>query len=366
MKSFYLPFFSCVLLLNLLNACNNAPGTPDNRAGGVFLNDSLNNIVSVDVVSLRSVDDELTLNGKVTFNEEQVARVFPIFGGTVTESFAEIGDYVHKGEVLAVIRSGEVADYEKQNEEAKQQYAVARRNMESTQDMYTSGMASEKDVLQARQEVNNAKAEVKKMGEIYSIYHLTGKSLYQIKAPVSGFIVSKNISKNMQIRSDQGDDIFTISGLKEVWVMADIYESDISKVHEGEPVSITTLAYPDKVFNGKIDKVYNILNDESKTVNARIKISNADYLLKPGMFANVYVKKISMERKMPCIDPHSLIFDNGKNYVISVGNDKKLAIKEVEIYKQLSRECYLSSGVKEGEHVLNKNALLIYNELNKK
>ena len=57
---------------------------------------------------------ELTLNGRVTFNQEQVARVYPIFGGTVTEVHAETGDYVQKGEVLAVIRSGEVADYEKQ------------------------------------------------------------------------------------------------------------------------------------------------------------------------------------------------------------------------------------------------------------
>ena len=67
-----------------------------------------------------------------------------------------------------------------------------------------------------------------------------------MKAPVSGFIVEKNINKEMQIRSDQNDEMFVISGLENVWVMADVYESDISKVHENAPVRITTLAYPGK------------------------------------------------------------------------------------------------------------------------
>ena len=97
--------------------------------------------------------------------------MYPMFGGTVTELRAEIGDFVHKGEVLAVIRSGEVADYEKQLKEAEQQLLLARRNMDATQDMYTSGMASDKDVLQAKQELASAEAEERRIKEIFSIYH---------------------------------------------------------------------------------------------------------------------------------------------------------------------------------------------------
>ena len=88
--------------------------------------------------------------------------------------------------------------------------------------MFASGMASERDVLQARQELGNAEAEEKRITEIFSIYHLAGKSLYIVKAPVSGFIVEKNINKEMQIRSDQNDEMFVISGLENVWVMADV------------------------------------------------------------------------------------------------------------------------------------------------
>lgn len=348
----------------LLSACGRQTEAPQETTRELFLTDSLRNVVSVDTVHIHEVADELTLNGRVTFNQEQVARVFPIFGGTVTEVSAEIGDHVRKGDILAVIRSGEVADYEKQKKEAEQQLVIARRNLQSVQDMFASGMASERDVLQARQELGNAEAEEKRITEIFSIYHLAGKSLYLVKAPVSGFIIEKNINKEMQIRSDQNDEMFVISGLENVWVMADVYESDISKVHENAPARITTLAYPGKEFTGKIDKVYNMLNDESKTMNVRVKLTNENYLLKPGMFTNVSVISRSSDKQLPRIDSHALVFENGKNFVVTVDAAGKLAIKEVEVYRQLSKECYLSSGVQEGDRILNKNVLLVYNALN--
>lgn len=361
MNRILLPACLCAALLS---ACGGQTEAPQETTRELFLTDSLQNVVSVDTVHIHEVADELTLNGRVTFNQEQVARVFPIFGGTVTEVSAEIGDHVRKGDVLAVIRSGEVADYEKQKKEAEQQLIIARRNLQSVQDMFASGMASERDVLQARQELGNAEAEEKRITEIFSIYHLAGKSLYLVKAPVSGFIVEKNINKEMQIRSDQNDEMFVISGLENVWVMADVYESDISKVHENAPVRITTLAYPGKEFTGKIDKVYNMLNDESKTMNVRVKLTNENYLLKPGMFTNVSVISRSSDKQLPRIDSHALVFEDGKNFVVTVDAAGKLAVKEVEVYRQLSKECYLSSGVQEGDRILNKNVLLVYNALN--
>ena len=361
MNRILLPACLCAALLS---ACGGQTEAPQETTRELFLTDSLQNVVSVDTVHIHEVADELTLNGRVTFNQEQVARVFPIFGGTVTEVSAEIGDHVRKGDILAVIRSGEVADYEKQKKEAEQQLIIARRNLQSVQDMFASGMASERDVLQARQELSNAEAEEKRITEIFSIYHLAGKSLYIVKAPVSGFIIEKNINKEMQIRSDQNDEMFVISGLENVWVMADVYESNISKVHENAPVRITTLAYPGKEFTGKIDKVYNMLNDESKTMNVRVKLTNENYLLKPGMFTNVSVISRSSDKQLPRVDSHALVFENGKNFVVTVDADGKLAVKEVEVYRQLSKECYLSSGVQEGDRILNKNVLLVYNALN--
>ena len=94
------------LFFPLLCNCSAPAEQTDTTNGGIFLTDSLKQVVTIDTVSIQEVTMELTLNGRVTFNQEQVARVYPIFGGTVTEVHAETGDYVQKGEVLAVIRSG--------------------------------------------------------------------------------------------------------------------------------------------------------------------------------------------------------------------------------------------------------------------
>ena len=146
--------------------------------------------------------------------------------------------------------------------------------------------------------------------------------------------------------------------------MGDVYESDIRKVKEGAPVRITALAYPGREFTGVIDKVYHILDEESKTMSVRIKLRNEDYLLKPGMFTNVYVQCESTDDTMPCIDLHALIFENGKNYVVTANEDGKLQVKEVEVYKQLRNRCYIQSGLQEGDRILNRNTLLVYNALN--
>lgn len=67
---------------------------------------------------------------------------------------------------------------------------------------------------------------------------------------------------------------------------------------------------------------------------------------------------------MPRIDAHALIFEGGKNYVVTVATDHRLSIKEIDVYKQLSKECYVRSGLSEGDRVLNQNVLLVYNALN--
>lgn len=355
--------FACIWLV-LLGACSGKEEQTRTESASLCLTDSLLEIVSYDTVHVQEVVDELTLNGRVTFNEDQVAHVYPIFGGTVTELRGEIGDFIRKGDVLAVIRSSEVADYEKQLKEAELQLLVARRNMNATQDMHLSGMASDRDILQASQELSNAEAEQRRIKEVFSIYHFSGGAFYQLKSPVSGFIVEKKISRDMQLRSDQNDPLFTVSGLADVWVMADVYESDISKVSEGASVCISTLAYPDKVFKGTIDKVYHLLDSESKTLNVRIKLKNENYLLKPGMFTNVSVECVADATSMPRVDAHALVFEGGKNYVVMVEPDQHLVVKEVDVYKQLSEACYIRSGLSEGDRVLNNNVLLVYNALN--
>ena len=348
---------TCILLVPLVCSCGKQATTSVDTREPLLLNDSLQEIITLDTVRDTPLTNELLLNGRVSFNPERVAHVYPIFGGNVTSVHAEVGDYVWKGDVLAVIRSGEIADIDKQRKEAEHQLAIANRNLEATQDMARSGMASDRDFLQAQQEQADAEAETKRIQEMYSIYNITDPSTYVVKAPVSGFIIDKNINRDMQIRSDQGEEMFTISGLDDVWVMADVYEGDISKVKEGATVRITTLAYKDMEFTGTIDKVYHMLDRESKTMSVRVKLRNEKYMLKPGMFTNVYVQSAVKGESMPCVNAHAVIFEDGKEYVVYVSKEGYLQMREISVYKQTEKFCYLRSGLKDGDRIVDRNVL---------
>ena len=133
-----------ILLVPLVCSCGKQATTSVDTREPLLLNDSLQEIITLDTVRDTPLTNELLLNGRVSFNPERVAHVYPIFGGNVTSIHAEVGDYVGKGDVLAVIRSGEIADIDKQRKEAEHQLAIANRNLEATQDMARSGMASDK------------------------------------------------------------------------------------------------------------------------------------------------------------------------------------------------------------------------------
>lgn len=357
--------FLLLSIIITLYSCSQKPQENQLNTDEHTATNELMQIITLDTVQAATVYDELNLNGKVTFNQKNVARVFPIFGGQVTEVLAEIGDYVHKGAPLATIRSSEVSEYEKEKKEIEQKLRIANHNLQYTQDLFQSGMASERDLLQARQDVSNAQAEEKKIKEVFSIFKITGESVYTLTAPVSGFVVEKNINPEMQLRSDQSEEIFMLSGLDNIWIMADVYEGDISKIKENTHVHIQTLAYPDKIFEGKIDKLHHVMDENSKTMKVRIELNNPGLLLKPGMFATVKVENNSSTQTLSAIPSQSLLFENGRNYVVTLSNEHKLDIREVQVYKQTEALCYISSGISPQETIVVKNSLLVYNSLKK-
>jgi len=201
---------------------------------------------------------------------------------------------------------------------------------------------------------------LEKATNISSIYGDSSKAFY-VKSPIDGVIVSKSINTNLQIRPDYNDNLFTISDLKSLWVMANVFESDIYKVKKDYEVEVTTLTYPDKLIKGKVDRIYDVLDDVTKVMKVRIKLDNSNYQLKAGMFANVTLH-YNEDIKKDAISSKSIIFDNSKNYVIVYRSKCDFEIREINIYRSVDGVTYIESGLNAGERVVVKNNLLIYDQ----
>jgi cobalt-zinc-cadmium efflux system membrane fusion protein len=290
-----------------------------------------------------------------------MVNVFPMVSGIVEDVRVQLGDVVQKGQTLAIMRSAEMAGFTKDYISAQADLRNTRRIYESTEDMYKGGLASKNDLEQAKSDYEKAEAENKRAGTVVGINTSNGQG-YEIKAPISGFVVQKNVNSNTQIRADNGQNLFTIADLSIVYLLINVYESDIANVKVGDPVKITTLSYPDKVFDGKIDKIDNILDPDTKVIHARVKIQNPGNLLKPDMFANVQIKATSGEN-LPVIDANTIIFDNDKNYVLIADGPAHVHIQPIVIAKKVEDRAYISSGVKPGDRIIASRQVYLFESL---
>ena len=328
------------------------------------LTDSLQKKITIDTVKNETVKNAVSLSGKIEANEDKWIKVFPVVGGVVQQMKVELGDYVTKGQTLAVVRSSEIADYQSQNAYAVSTVKIAEKSLSSAKDMFSSGLATEKDVVAAQTDLDKAKADLRRIQQTTSIYGAKGNAIQTITAPISGYIIEKNVTDKMQFKVDGSQPFFTIANLDEVWVMANVFESDIAKIKVGDDADIKLIAYKDKVFTGKVDRIFSMLDPQSRVMKVRIKIQNKDNLLKPEMFAQINIKYDDGADQMPSIPAAAIIFDKNKNYVMLYKDKCNVETREVEIFQTIGDRAYIKSGLSDGEKVISKYQLLVYDALN--
>jgi membrane fusion protein, heavy metal efflux system len=346
-----------------LNGCADKKDPVETKPAYVLPNSLLKQL-SIEPVSRTEVMNEINLTGKVSFNEESVVKVFPLVSGIAQDVKVALGDYVQKGQTLAMIRSSEMAGYSTDLITAEENLKVARKTLEQADDMYKSGLASAKDLLMAQSGYEQAKASLLKAHRVLQVNGGSTSGTLDVKAPISGFIVEKVLNNNMAIRPDNTSNLFTISDLKSVWVLANVYESNIPYIKLGDSVVVTTLSYPDRKFYGKVDKILNVLDPTNKVMKVRIVLNNPDYILKPEMFANVTVLAKGNGTKMLSVPSSALIFDNSQYYVLVYKSPSDISIRPVMVANASGERTYINGGLQEGEKVITSNALLIYQQLN--
>ncbi len=346
----------------LLLACNKEEKPVDQRQSFV-MSDKMLSTTQWAVAHQEKVKNQLNFFGKITADNNKMIEIFPMVGGNVTKVFVELGDFVHKGQLLATIRSSEVASFEKDMDDARNDLVVAKNNYRVTQELFQGKLNTERDVLEAKNNLEKAESQLHRVEQIYRIYNVKPGATYEVRSPLDGFVIQKNINQDMQLRSDKSDNIFDIAEINQVWALANINESEIGNVKLGIRAEVTSLSYPDKKFYGKVDKIYNMIDPETKAMKARVTLENPGFLLMPEMRVAL---KFSYEedKSLIAIPSKSIVFDKSKTYVMIFKDKRTMETRQVEIYRQVGDITYVQSGVSEGEKVLTSNQLLIYDALN--
>jgi cobalt-zinc-cadmium efflux system membrane fusion protein len=347
----------------LFSACgHNDENVIGDRAPYV-IPDSLLKTLTIDSVHQGELINAITLTGQVDFNQDKQVNIFPLVSGNVEDVKVQLGDYVSANQVLATVRSSEMAGYSNNLVIAETGLTAAKKQLDAEQDLYKSGLASILDLTTAQTNYDQAVAQLEMVKRILKINGNNTQGEYVVKAPISGFVVQKTVTDAQAIRTDNGNPMFVISDLKNVWVWANVYESNIDKIHMGDNVDVSTLSYPGRVFKGRVDKIMHVLDPNSKVTKVRVVIENGDYALRPQMFASVTVSNTQHQQAI-YVPTGALIFDNSRYYVLVYHGAGKADITPVDRLNTLGGKVYLKSGVTAGQRVVASSALQIYDQLN--
>lgn len=257
----------------------------------VVLDSAAVTVAGIEVGTAETVQTSgLPVTGTITYDANRVSHIGPRTEGRIVQLAADIGDRVSDGEVLAVLVSPEVGQVRADEHEAEALLEIAQENYAREQRLEAQGISSRKELLDAEAELRRAEAALQSAQQRLQALgagHGEGGQ-FAITAPFAGVVVAREASRGEM--ATPADRLFTVANLERLWIELDIFERDLTRVAEGQPVDVTTAAYPGRVFTGEVVYLGDILDPETRTVRARVEIPNAGGALKPGMFANATIR----------------------------------------------------------------------------
>lgn len=323
------------------------------------LNEKTRSIIEISPVEKKSAVKRIHLTGEIESNPDQVLHFVSLAEGIISASYFSLGDRVTKGQVLAEMHSIELGALQTRLYTLQSQIEVAALDLRAKEQLYLDGILSHKDWKEAQYQQQILISEKQQIERSLSLFTPSpDKDAFLIKAPISGIITSKRINAGTSVIAS-GEPLFTISNLNTLWAMANIYATDISDITNGMEVEIRTLSYPEEVFTGTLDMISHTLDENAKVLKGRIVVENDHLRLKPGMIADITALKPINEQKI-VIPTSSLIFLNGKNYVLRYENDCDIEVREVNVLSQTDDLSYIEEGLEEHDQIITKNHLLIF------
>jgi cobalt-zinc-cadmium efflux system membrane fusion protein len=258
--------------------------------------------ITVQIVRDQDVDDALVTSGTVTLEDRLTGHVFSPVTGRIVKIAAELGERVKKGQALAIIESPDIGSAVSDAHKAEATLIAAEHALKRKKDLFEQQAASAADVETSEDSYRQAKAEMQRARQKQYLLHVGNvdavTQTYTLTSPVDGEVLMRNISPGAEVQGQYSggttQELFTVGEIDKVWVLADVYEVDMARVHVGAPAVVTVLTYPDKEFKGTVDWVSGTLDPTTRTAKVRCTFDNPGKLLRPQMYATV---RVSVDEK---------------------------------------------------------------------
>jgi len=349
------------------------------------------------------LSEALVVTGRIGVDENLTSRVGAVADGRIVTVFANVGDNVKKGQLLAQLHSHEVhdarAEYAKARAELNRRKAElefagnARNRAVKLYDLKATSLEqvqrAETDLQSARLSITTAQAEINRIEEHLRHLGLTPEGaeeeytkasdnkpeekkddkeyeeaeLVPIVAPIGGTILKRFISPGTVVTP--ASDLLLISDLSTLWVNAEVPEKNLGSLRIGRTAKIMVQAYGDHAFSGRITLIGDTLNPDTRTVQVRCQTENQKRLLKPEMYAMVSFEL--GESRQALLVPIEAIQDIGGTSTVFVReSDTRFRARTIRTGSQSGFMIEVLEGLKAGEMVVTGGSFLLKSELLKR
>jgi cobalt-zinc-cadmium efflux system membrane fusion protein len=358
------------LVLAILVACGDsapkaAPGySSDNPQLFTVPQDQMPHIQII-TVRPTTLTRSLRLTGAVAFNGFATTPVITQVGGPVSRIVASPGQRVHRGEPLLYVASPDYSQLRAAYLKAKDAYELADKNYVRAQDLYDHHAIATRDLEGAASVRNQALADLQASEQSLRILGFrnpdapsNNSAELPLLAPIDGEVVERLIAPGQVIQAG-ATQAFTISNTGTVWVLANVYQQDLPYVRVGDPVTITTDAYPGTRLNGRISYVAAALDPTTRTLQARLEVRNPGDKLKKDMYVVATVQGGTIPNAITV--PNASVLRDAENepfvYVL-VGSDQ-FKRQSIAIGERSDDNIQVTSGLSPGERVAADGSLFL-------
>lgn len=317
--------------------------------------------LKVQSVVSRDVSQPLIAPAMVEADPAYTINVLAPLTGRVAELKVALGDQVSRGQVLAVLVSGDYAQATSDSTKANDALTLAKKTLERAEAVKEAGAAAEKDLeaarsafVQAQAEYARAQTRLASLGSVSS-----GKGdmrRMQVLSPADGSITALSAATG-SFANDPNAPLMTVTDLNHVWVTANVAENEARLIAPNQRVNVTLPAWPGRDFHGTVQSVSAVLDADSRRIKARIVVPNAGGALKPNMFATAIFQ---VPQPQALLVPQSALLMNNDNVTVLVEiSPWVFARRVVELGQDVGSEARITKGLQPGDRIVVAGGVLI-------
>ncbi|MBE0658285.1 MAG: efflux RND transporter periplasmic adaptor subunit [Bryobacteraceae bacterium] len=341
--------------------------------------------------AVRAIPVGISASGRLITNENTTWRVGAITDGRIIRVEVKVGDHVKKGQLLARLFSHDIHESRAQHRRAVGELSrlnsnvdFARRSRDRMRRLHQMKAASLEQLELAENTLRNEQIALENAAieERRTRLHLTeflqipidapadhgdvpdpevhADYLIPINAPATGIVLSREVTPGAVVNASS--DLFTICDLSTIWALAAVQEEHLSRLRPGVPARVSVQAYPGRTFPGRVLKIDEKLDPETRTVSARIEIDNRAGLLKPEMYATIELDSGMSESAI--FIPQDAVQDlNGQPTVFVEVDAASFRPVPVTVSRSVEGLVQVTGGLKGGERVVARGSFILKSQL---